>query len=469
MYSNFSTAEIRPRSVFEWAFRASFTAFAIWLILFRTPGLEGDTSVVIQGWSDIVACIRSGHFAPCPTVSYFAALQTFAVTPFRLLGALPPTTLRLFAFFSVLGSVLLMYCGYQTLKRSSTLCARLLLLAALASPLIYYSGSSFSELWLCCLLMLLVASCVSGHPKRIAILTFLAGTAKETTPPFALALALCSLLWAAPIHRRFLQKFWLYPVAGTAAAMFANTLLNVFRYGSVFNSNYWDPAQHVHNTWDYASFVLGLWFSPNGGFFFYWPVLALCTALALAGSFIHYTGKKTIDARVLPLAAMCVFHVVLTLGLANWSAPFGWICWGSRIHLPWLLPTAFFLWIVYAAETEAFAHRYFRSAGLRILMGLVLAISSMPHLFVTLNDRILLDVFRLTTACPKLPSVSDSYYYTCMHSYIWPSSSTLVRSFGLISWDVRTIAVSGLFLCTCLFGFASLPLGTAKLREKVVQ
>jgi hypothetical protein len=212
-----------------------------------------------------------------------------------------------------------------------------------------------------------------------------------------------------------------------------------------------------------------MWFSPSGGFFFYWPVLALSTALAFAGVVIHYTRKRTIDTRVLPLAAMGVLHVLLTLGFANWSAPFGWICWGSRIHLPWLLPTAFFLWVVYADETEAFAHRYFRSAGLRILTGLVLAISSMPHLFVTLNDGIVLDVFRLTTACPKLPSVSDSYYYTCMHSYIWPSSSTLVRSFALISWDVRTIAVSALFLCTCLFGFASLPLGTAKLREKVAQ
>jgi hypothetical protein len=449
--------------IFEWGFRGCFGAFAIWLILIlgTVPKLEGDTLVVIQGWNEIVACIRSGNFAPCPTESYFAPLQTIAVTPVKLLRAGDRAVLRVFAFISVVGSVLLLCRGYRVLKRNSKLCARLLLLAALGSPLLYYAGSSFSELWLCCLLMLLVESCVSGHPVRIAILTFLAGSAKETAPPFVLVLALCSLFWASPDRNRYTKKIWLYPLGGTAAAVLLNVSLNVFRYRSVWNAVMWEEMRQVRNASDYFSFFLGMWFSPTGGFFLYWPTLALCTILGCAGILIHYRDKKRVDSRVLPFAAMCVFQFVLTLSLAKWHAPFGWVCWGSRLHLPWILPTAFLLWIVYTKETEAFAQRYFGSIGLRIFIGLVLGIFSLPHLFVTIDWRVPLDVFRATDVCPRAPDVPEiAYYYKCMHEYLWPISPTLVRSFGLISWDMRTIAVSGLYLCTCVFGFAGLPIAT---------
>src|SRR5439155_19997142 len=79
--SNSFRPAAEPRPIFEWAFRACFGAFGILLIVASAPKLEGDTKVAVQGWSDIVNCIRSGHFAPCPTESYFAPLQTIAVTP----------------------------------------------------------------------------------------------------------------------------------------------------------------------------------------------------------------------------------------------------------------------------------------------------------------------------------------------------------------------------------------------------
>jgi len=206
-----------------------------------------------------------------------------------------------------------------------------------------------------------------------------------------------------------------------------------------------------------------MWFSPSGGFLFFWPALSLCAILACAGILMHYRRKKRLDSRALPFAALCVFQFVLTVGLSKWHAPFGWICWGSRLHLPWMLPSAFLLGIIYSNEVEAFANRYFGSLGVKILAGLLLGVCCLPHLFVAIDYRILQDVFRPTEVCPIVPILSQTfYYYKCMHEYLWPTSFTLVRSFNLIAWNAQTIAVSGLYLLACVFGFAALRVGAAK-------
>jgi hypothetical protein len=255
---------------------------------------------------------------------------------------------------------------------------------------------------------------------------------------------------------------------GSAAAVLLNVSFNVFRYGSVWNAVQWEKWRLVESTATHFSFFLGMWFSPNGGFFFFWPELAFFTILGCFGMFIHYKEKKRVDGRALPFLVMCAFQFFLTLGLSKWHAPFGWFCWGSRLHLPWLLPTAFLMLIVYADQTETFVRRYFGSPALRGFAGLLLGIFCLPHLFVALDYRIVADVFRATAGCPRAPGLDDMpYYYSCMHEYLWPISPTLLRSFSLISWDIRTVVVASLYLGACLFGFAALPVTKEPLHGEI--
>jgi hypothetical protein len=81
-------------------------------------------------------------------------------------------------------------------------------------------------------------------------------------------------------------------------------------------------------------YSVALFAAPNGGLAWFWPLV-----LIVPGAMLWVMWKGTRRERAIA-AVWLVSVVVLTLTLASWWAPFGWIGWGPRLFLGVCAPLA---------------------------------------------------------------------------------------------------------------------------------
>lgn len=203
-------------------------------------------------------------------------------------------------------------------------------LLVLASPLLPYAGSTWSELHAAALMAAAVALVAAEAPPCLVGLVALgAGLSKDTAPVFVAALAL-AVAQGLPGGRRWLR---FSPALGAAlgaslAAIALTAAFNVFRYDSLTNITYLAPTFQVRAPSAVAGQAVALLISPNGGLLLFWPATALLVVVA-ARTLLG--GSPEVRLRVAVVAAVASGFL---LSLALWWSPFGWWSWSPRLTLP---------------------------------------------------------------------------------------------------------------------------------------
>jgi hypothetical protein len=339
--------------------------------------------------------------------------------------------------------------------------APLLVLTALASPLLYYSASTFGESLATFLILLATVACLlRAPPLAIAAAVLAAGTTKETIWPF-LAILGGVALWATPIARAALaRRHWVGLGVGVFAAIVTHAAFDYWRWGTLTNKNYTRDFFTVPDYVLSAKIALSMWGAPNAAIPLWWPLAA---ALLLAALMIAFSGLRGAarDRRGWLPAATAVFLALVQTGLlSRWFAPFGWNAWGPRLALP-LLPALVLLVVVCHADQLQRGVAAVAATRLRLAAAAALVLALVvPQVAILHQDEALAKLFNPNPACaPGLNPVGDSGpYYHCLFYRSWHMHLTLLDS---LPGATRTASASVL-LIVVLAACAGLVLAVAR-------
>jgi hypothetical protein len=416
-----------------------FVRLAIFVI--AEPYFEGDTANLVGGNIDAVRmCLAQGRYAPCPEAGPLPLFQYIPALIGRSAGLSPSAVLHLLAYLSFLsfvGSVALIFVTLK--KRGSEVIALFGALFIITGPTLWYSHSTYAEMAAAFLTLAFTCAGLMRAPGWVlAALFVLAGSTKEVSFPFLLALGVAALL-PELVGRWALVKSQLLGLAGGAALNVAvNGAFNYFRFGKFYNVTYLQDFQIVP-TWKlHLNFFVGLWFSPNGGILFFWTSFFFVYAALLgliSWRFLKSRKQRRVEGRewpyYLPLGLVSVVLFFLTLGFARWFSPFGWLAWGPRLLFPWIPAAMVVLLHFYGSETETLLRAVLKSRTGLVLTSMALLCASLPQLVVLFSTDILSHIFDPTTKCPRWPPIQHDlpFYYHCLKSYVWPKRITLLEAF----------------------------------------
>ena len=261
-------------------------------VMAPTEWRSGDTAALVKGSGSAVACARSGTWRGCgllrpgqwlpkfpdvggSTVERFAPLLYVPALVTRAGGGGAEASLRFIGVLSLLGFGMLAVLPWLLgssggeLHRHRHLWALLMV----ASPLLPYAGSTWSETLSALLLAACIALLGAKAPAALVGVAALGATlTKDTAAPFVLALA-CAVGWPrrGAVHRFRLPPGLLAVFAGTAAGVVLTAAWNLFRFNSVTNIHYLSPTFRVRGLAAVAGQAVALLVSPNAGLFLFWP------------------------------------------------------------------------------------------------------------------------------------------------------------------------------------------------------
>lgn len=309
----------------------------------------GDTVALVRGADVALECARDGTWRGCGLLPRGELLPDYPDVPGSRVDRFPPLlyipavvaqgagggqalSLRIIASLSLLGFGMLLALPWTVGPRGRGLHRHrhLWALLILASPLLPYAGSTWSEVPGAALLALAVALVAIDAPVLpVVVVVLLAGLSKDTAPPFLIALAF-AVAQPVPGERRWFPASRAFRAAALASigAIGLTAALNEFRYSSLMNVTYLAPTFQVRRPAAVAGHGFALLMSPNGGLLTFWPATIVLAALAGLG-----WRRATKDVR-LRLAVVGLASGGFLLSLAMWWAPFGWQAWSPRLTLP---------------------------------------------------------------------------------------------------------------------------------------
>jgi hypothetical protein len=243
-----------------------------------------------------------------------------------------------------------------------------------------------------------------------------------------------------------------------ASTLVANVAFNYARFGSFLNSIYLDPTFIVPSWKIQLSYFLGAWFSPNAGIIFFWPSFFLLLVLSglCAVKAVRVSGERL---AAVPWSTVVLVTAGVMLGLSKWYAPFGWVCWGPRLLLPWLPAVAYVIVAYYGHEIEDWTSRTILRGNRAWITGAALSVVSFPQFGILFRPDIMMAFFSEPDAqCPKVAIIQQNaaYYYHWMNHGIWTKSAFLLKFYSrtVVNEDFP-YALACAFLLTCLVGIAS--------------
>ncbi len=397
----------------------------------------GDTDNLILGARHALRCVADGRFVNCDAngapVYPYPLLQYIPASVFLAIGLGNAAVLKALAvvnFGAVVGIIVVAWRLFADRRHLGALLAA----SVVASTLPYHATAGFGEPLAA--LALLVAVGVSARRQDLvsAAAIAIACLGKETLAPFAVLLCLA----AAPRPVRG----WLptarttaVVIGGAFAGVAASALFNVFRFGTLRNDFYLNPALRTPNIRQQLRFFGALVVSPAGGVAWFWP---LATVVILAG--VVAGGRRL--ARGDRAGAVTAATAAITVGgflagLTMWFAPFGWIAFGPRLAVP-ILPAA--TYVIIAAYGDAWAEALRSRRTVSGLLGAIAAGAALP--LVGAPWRWYPAIRSLITAparCPDGLSL-DIYgdpdtYFRCLDAQMWrlrPQllDDTVVRQFS---------------------------------------
>jgi hypothetical protein len=190
----------------------------------------------------------------------------------------------------------------------------------------------------------------------------------------------------------------------------------------------------VPNAFQQLKFFLGEWFSQNGGLLVFWPVFALLTI----GTAIYFFFKKSHQDKswpyFVPAIGMTGMLLVLTLGLARWYAPFGWLAYGTRLLFPWAPPLLILFLYFYSQPVIAFLRAGATRPAITWTVGIFISILSLSHFSTVLTPKVVWKLFGPMPECMGqiAVEVDPVRYYPCIDAYMWKSYPILLTSIAEI-------------------------------------
>jgi hypothetical protein len=395
------------------------------------PVIEFDTQRLVAGIPALRDCL-SGTAAACRDISYFAPLQQLPALLLQILGTTYDQTLLLLAWINTAALMLVQFVLFRRYFTERKPVVLFFTATVIAGPAMPYITSTFSEGLVIALLTAIVMLFTAGGSATLTgVLFALTAMSKDTAPLWCVLVAVALWLLTRPVagsRRRLLAAF-----AGIATGLLIMTGLNILRYDSLFNTFHSQPVFMAESARQVVIQLVAMLLSPNGGFLWFWLVpimLVLPAVVAIART----------DAKpwfLLPLALMAGG---LFLSLSLFYTPFGWVAWGSRLNLPWLVAAT----MIIVAAGSGFTVR--KQKRLASVVAVLAALWQLPHAFAALSPAIIMSVFQKSATCPGLVDVlTDKRGNTiCMNEYLWPEGpSVLLRSWTLIPGN-------GIALLTCL-------------------
>ena len=407
------------------------TLFAVY-----EPFIEGDTELLIKGHvSALRKCLQEGRLRGCPDSGVWPLFQNLAGLLLSYLGFSSSSILPALAylsFLSFLGSVLLIF---WTLKRKASLpLAGAGALIVVTSPLLWYSHSTYGEMAAAFLTLAFTAACLLRARAWIVVALFiLAGSTKEIAFPFLLLIGLLCLLPDIITNPKSVRSYVYGLGLSAALTLMLSVAFNYFRFATISNPNYVTGLLIVSSLRIQTSFFFGIWFSPNGGLFFFWPsfvFLYFSVIAILVRGFLRMrsTGQsgKTRLARLihyLPIITISVVLFLLTAGFARWFTPLGGAAWGPRYMLPWIPAVSLLLLYFYREEVTMLLRLILGRPLTLVLTGAALIVFSMPQFSILFGPFVLARIFSFPE-CPRIPIIQEgiTYYYQCIQTQIWPST-----------------------------------------------
>jgi hypothetical protein len=416
-------------------------------------GLQWDTGRLAADNAALRACWSAGQFHGCEGSGHIPLFQHLIAFVLGYSGAQAFTIVRAMTVVSFLAFVKMFFLGWQALggrERARSL-RSIWVLCLATSPLLYYAQASFGEMLATTLILTSVVACLlEVRAPWIAAAVALAGVTKEISPPFVFLL--CGTALQARENRVDLRRKLGAVLVGSVAAVFLNGAFNFVRFGVPWNKILLGPTIPTVPWLERPGFFLGLWLSPNGGLLFFWPAfVALLVALVL---------RRPARAFAIPLYGILATLALITAGLAGWWAPFGWICWGPRLLLPWLPACVLILLTAYSKECADWFE--LRGPLPWVLMGLICVAGLLQFSSLT-GYSVVHGIFGPAPGCPVIPTKPEQdplYYFHCMRTYVWDprirvdqlvlsalsseaAPFTVAYLIALWSWGVRVLIPEG--------------------------
>ena len=449
----------RFRNPLLWVFTTLVFGYTLRLTAVAPHLVLGDTRALVDGIPNILTCLSLGITERCDATGFYPPIQYLPALILTFLGAKPVEVMRGLTFlnFACFWGLLVLIRQHCAERDGLRPLWPAVWIVILSGPLFVYSRNSFGEMLAAFLTAWAVLEWIARAERAAATgragiaweamtATFLVALTKDFALVFMGILTLGAVTaggggtWNRGI-RNLLLQFLLPAILG--AAVIAG--FNLFRFGTIENVLLQNPVYRVPDWKIFLSHFAALWLSPNSGLIISWPLWVL--AVGWVKNVIWLSGGG-LRREGLPLLSVMLTMLGLTLGLALWWSPFGWMAWGPRLLLPWL-PAM--LLIVLTAYPGVFSRPLAHLGRARpAIWWLTSAAVMLPALIqfgahlhpVELIQRLFLPV----PGCAEPPVFLEApeAYYRCMGSYLW-TPGTWVPGEALIGrWGAEK-ALYGLF------------------------
>jgi hypothetical protein len=394
------------------------------------PWVGGDTPFVLDGSNALLTCLSHHDYNACgytgklnfwglmTPIGYWPLLQHIPDVISIELGANShPARTRILAFLSVIGfvgAVTLAWVVLTRIRQRAWFWGFLFI--ALSSPLITYARTTVGEVLASGLLVgLVAATALQASPWLVGLAAFGACITKETSYPFVIVLGLLGLVLARRRSGRPIRGQVIGGLAGTAVAFTLASLLNVVRFGSIWNTNYLDSHFRTPGVGRTVEYAASLIVSPSGGILVFWLSASVVIVAACLLPFVSRSERRD----VVPALVLLAVSAGLVLGLASWWTPFGWTSYGPRLSLPWILPLVLMALVAYGEPLARLAAKLLAPTWGLLAVFVVVFGLTLPHIGEMWRPNSTYGFFAQVQNCKAPWNGSVAGWHSCQHELIW--------------------------------------------------
>jgi hypothetical protein len=335
----------------------------------------------------------------------------------------------------------------------SPLCSGCSSSSFLSGPLLAYANTSWGEVFAAGLLVCFVAATLlQAPPPVIALAAFAACLTKETAYPVVISLGVLGLILARRRTARPITAHVIWGAGGVAAAFLLTSLFNIVRFGSIVNKNYLHSDFHTPGIVRRLDAMAGLLVSPSGGIIVFWASASTLVVAACIPPMLRAIRRRRVDSDAWPALVITAVAFALIVTLASWWAPFGWLAWGPRLSLPWVLPLVLLSLVAYGEHVAASLRRLLVPVAQLLLVAVVFSLLALPHIGYLWQPEATAAKFFAQTdrACNPGDSIGTPRHFRCLHEQMWlrrplflDSGSGLRTGGGLAASIVVTLGLIG--------------------------
>jgi hypothetical protein len=452
-----------------WSARlAVATAFAFLVSVWAakpTPG--GDTPWLLDGTDFLSRCLSSGTLVKCGYSSRPDAWSLMTlIGPWPPLQYIPdliatslgisthPDRVRILASLGIASLALALALVWLVFRRRRQPALFWLFVSVfLTGPLLAYANTSWGEVLAAGLLVCMVAAALlQVSPPILALTAFAACLTKETAYPLVVALGLLALVLARQRTAKPITRHAIWGGAGVLAAFVLTSLFNVVRFGSILNKNYLHHDFHTPGVVRKLDGAAGLLVSPSGGILVFWASATLVVGACCLPPLIRAARNRRVDADVYPALVLTAVALALVFTLASWWTPFGWLAWGPRLSLPWVLPLVLLSLVAYGEQFAVALGRFLVPTTRLLLVAVSFSLLTLPHIGYLWAPQSTAATFFSPTdrACNPGDPFGSARHYRCLHEQMWlrrplylDSGAGLRTSGGLATTIAVTLGLIG--------------------------